>query len=153
MPRVMSGSVLMSGPMVSPKTIWMSLVWPAAWVHVWYTSIMLNWPCPSPTVGELALPLNVHHTQKSWPSHIPVQRKRNGPGDAGAELMDWSTLIWLRTRSMALIGLFQHSHPYELLELVKGPVLQIQSYKISTAQANNRVSKRRSGENSVLITW
>lgn len=54
---------------------------------------------------------------------------------------------------MALIGLFQHSHPYELLELVKGPVLQIQSYKISTAQANNRVSKRRSGENSVLITW
>lgn len=31
---------------------------------------------------------------------------------------------------------------YELLERVKGPVLQIQSYMVSMAQVNNRISER-----------
>ena len=40
---------------------------------------------------------------------------------------------------------------YELLEHMKGPVLQIQSFRISMAQGNNRISVRSPSENPILI--
>jgi hypothetical protein len=40
---------------------------------------------------------------------------------------------------------------YELLEHVKGPVLQNQSYKISMTQGNSKISKRSPGEDPVLM--
>jgi hypothetical protein len=42
---------------------------------------------------------------------------------------------------------------YELLEHRKGPVLQIQSCRISIMQVNNRVSKRNPGKDPVLKAW
>ena len=51
---------------------------------------------------------------------------------------------------------FELTHPniysiYELLEHVKGPVLQIQSCRISMTQGNNRISERSPSEVPVLI--
>lgn len=51
---------------------------------------------------------------------------------------------------------FELAHPniypiYELLEHVKGPVLQIQSFRISMTQGNNRITKRSPGEDTVLV--
>jgi hypothetical protein len=51
---------------------------------------------------------------------------------------------------------FELVHPnisliYELLELMKGPMLQIQSCKISMTQDNNRIINRSSGEDPVLM--
>ena len=48
------------------------------------------------------------------------------------------------------------SHPNiypidELLEFMKGPVIQIQNYRISMTQGNSRISKRRPSDISVLI--
>jgi hypothetical protein len=40
---------------------------------------------------------------------------------------------------------------YELLEHMKGLVLQIQSYRISMTQGNNRKSERSSSEDPALI--
>ena len=40
---------------------------------------------------------------------------------------------------------------YELLEHMKGLVLQIQSYRISMTQGNNRKSERSPSEDPVLI--
>ena len=40
---------------------------------------------------------------------------------------------------------------YELLEHMKGLVLQNQSYRISTTQGNNRISERSPREDPVLI--
>ena len=40
---------------------------------------------------------------------------------------------------------------YELLELGKGPVLQIESYRISMTHGNNWISERSSDEDPVLI--
>ena len=39
----------------------------------------------------------------------------------------------------------------KLLECIKELVLQIQTYRISITQANNRISERSPGENLVLI--
>ena len=51
---------------------------------------------------------------------------------------------------------FELAHPniypiYELLECMKGLVLQIQNYRISMTQGNNRISKRSPSEDPVLI--
>lgn len=51
---------------------------------------------------------------------------------------------------------FELAHPiidliYDLLELVKGPVLQIRSCRIFVTQGNNRISERRPCEDLVLI--
>ena len=51
---------------------------------------------------------------------------------------------------------FELAHPniyptYELLELVKGPVLQIQSCRISMAHGNDRLSKMSPSEVPELI--
>jgi hypothetical protein len=40
---------------------------------------------------------------------------------------------------------------YDLLELVKGPVLQTVICRISTTQSNNKISERSPGEDPVLI--
>jgi hypothetical protein len=40
---------------------------------------------------------------------------------------------------------------YELLEHVKGPVLQIQSFRISMKQGISRISERNPGKELVLI--
>jgi hypothetical protein len=46
-----------------------------------------------------------------------------------------------------------HPHIYpisELLEQVKGPLLQNQSYRICMTQVNNRISKKSPGEDPIL---
>ena len=58
--------------------------------------------------------------------------------------------------TQAQIQGFELAHPniypiYELLECMKGPVLQIQSCRISMTQGNNRISKRSPSEDPVLI--
>jgi hypothetical protein len=40
---------------------------------------------------------------------------------------------------------------YELLEHMKGPILQIQSCRISMAQGNNQITERSPGDDPVLI--
>ena len=42
---------------------------------------------------------------------------------------------------------------HELLEHLKGLVLQIPSYRISMTQDNNRLSVRSPSEDPVLIVW
>ena len=49
--------------------------------------------------------------------------------------------------SQAQIQVFELAHPniypiYELLELMKGPILQIQNYRISIIKVNNKISER-----------
>ena len=39
----------------------------------------------------------------------------------------------------------------ELLKYMKGPVLQIQNYRMSMTQGNNRISEKSPGEVLVLI--
>jgi hypothetical protein len=51
--------------------------------------------------------------------------------------------LWLAHPNIYLI--------HEPLECVKRLALHIQSYRISMAQFNNRISKRSSGEDPVLI--
>jgi hypothetical protein len=47
---------------------------------------------------------------------------------------------------------FVLAHPISMmLEYVKGPVLQIQSCRISITQGGNKISKRSPGEDPVLI--
>ena len=53
-------------------------------------------------------------------------------------------------------GGFELAHPniypiYELLECVKVPVLQIQNYRISMTQGNDRISERSPSEVPVLM--
>jgi hypothetical protein len=42
---------------------------------------------------------------------------------------------------------------YELLECVKGPVLQIQNNKTSVTQNDNRIGKRSPSAVPVLMVW
>ena len=58
--------------------------------------------------------------------------------------------------SQAQIQGFELAHPNiypinELLVFTKGPALQIQNYRISMTQGNNRISKRSPSEVPVLI--
>ena len=58
--------------------------------------------------------------------------------------------------SQAQIQGFELAHPNiypinELLECMKGLVLQIQNYRISMTQGNNRISERSPSEVPVLI--
>ena len=59
------------------------------------------------------------------------------------ELAGWTAQIPSRTRVIYLIE--------ELIEHVKGLVLQSQSYRISTTQGMDRISKRSPSEVPVLI--
>ena len=59
------------------------------------------------------------------------------------------------TTTQTQIQHFELFHPniysiYELLEHVKGPVLQIQSCRISMTQGNNRISERSPNKDPVL---
>ena len=58
--------------------------------------------------------------------------------------------------TQAQIQGFELAHPniypiYELLECVKVPVLQIQNYRISMTQGNDRISERSPSEVPVLM--
>ena len=58
--------------------------------------------------------------------------------------------------SQAQIHSFESAHPniypiYELLVHMKGPFLQIQNYRISMTQGNNKVFERSPSEVSVLM--
>ena len=58
--------------------------------------------------------------------------------------------------SQAQIQGFELAHPNiypidELLKYMKGPVLQIQNYRMSMTQGNNRISEKSPGEVLVLI--
>jgi hypothetical protein len=60
------------------------------------------------------------------------------------------------TPTQAQIQGFEYAHPNicpicEMLECVKGPVLQIQSCRVSTTQTDNRISERNPSEIPVLI--
>jgi hypothetical protein len=60
------------------------------------------------------------------------------------------------TTTQTQIQHFELFHPniysiYELLEHVKGPVLQTQSCRISKTQGSERMSKKSPGEDAVLL--
>lgn len=94
---------------------------------------MLPEPC-----AEVALPIDGHHTQESWPLPLPGQSEKLGKQTNLAS-------------TQAHIQGSELSHPnHELLEKVKGLVLQIQSCRISTIQGNNRISEKKSGEDPGL---
>ena len=59
----------------------------------------------------------------------------------------------LITRVMSSQGDSGIHHIYDLLEHVKGPVLQIQSCRASRTQCHNRLSRRGPSESPVSIVW
>ena len=74
----------------------------------------------------------------------------NIPGEEGVGELGNSAATQAQIHGFELVHL--NIYPiYELLEHGKGPVLWIQSCRISMTQGNNRISERSPSEDPVLI--
>lgn len=131
---------------VAPKSMWTSLVWGASWDHidaqglcragpapphpeVWHPGEQESWPCPLSAVSLGELIRAVPESSPWWHGC----RRADG-------LMNSAT-------RQAQIQAHPNIDPMsELLEYGKGPVLPIQSCRISMAKGNSRMSERNPSE-------
>jgi hypothetical protein len=121
-----------------------------------------SWPHPLPRhcwragpsdlrVRELYL-LLASCRQKKWSQSWPGQSGRAGPGVPVQESRWTEQFIYHPGPDSGLwVDVSQHLPHHELLEHMKGPVLQIQSCRIPMTQGNNRISQKSPCEDPVLI--
>ncbi|KAL6053895.1 hypothetical protein STEG23_003722 [Scotinomys teguina] len=93
-----------------------------------------KWHCCNPPL--------VKTVEQSWPWCCECQRARSvGPRAELPLLLVDCCVGWAQNQGHELAH--PNIHPmYQLLEHVKGPDLQIESFRISTTQNNNRIAKR-----------